>query len=52
MIPRPCSICLKGKGYTYTWPDRLGTTPWQDGKADEVLRQDYEFGRHGLAPRR
>lgn len=37
-------ICLKGKGYTYTWPDRLGTTPWRDGKSDEVMRQDYEFG--------
>ena len=37
-------ICLKGKGYTYTWPDRLGTTPWQNGKSGEVMRQDYEFG--------
>ncbi len=29
-------ICVKGKGYTYTWPDTLGTTPWRDGKADKV----------------
>src|SRR5450755_99694 len=35
-------ICVKGKGYTYTWPEALGITPWQDGKADQVLRQDYE----------
>jgi hypothetical protein len=35
-------ICVKGKGYTYTWPETLGLTPWQDGKADLVLRQDYE----------
>ena len=35
-------VCIKGKGYTYTWPDALGTTPWQDGKADKVMRQDYE----------
>ena len=35
-------ICIKGKGYTYTWPSSLGTTPWQDGKADQVMRQDYE----------
>jgi hypothetical protein len=35
-------ICLKGKGYTYTWPERLGTNPWQDGKASEVRRLDYE----------
>jgi len=35
-------ICLKGKGYTYTWPERTGETPWQDGKADQVRRVDYE----------
>ena len=44
-------ICLKGKGYTYTWPEALGTTPWQDGKADKVLRQDYEpVGMVSAAP--
>ena len=37
-------ICLKGKGFTYTWPDVLGTQPWQAGKADMVMRQEYEFG--------
>ena len=37
-------ICLKGKGYTYTWPEALGTTPWKDGKAEFVKRQDYVFG--------
>jgi hypothetical protein len=35
-------ICIKGKGYTYTWPARHGETPWKDGKADVVQRQDYE----------
>ncbi len=35
-------VCVKGKGYTYTWPEALGTTPWKDGKADKILRQDYE----------
>jgi len=35
-------VCIKGKGYTYTWPETLGTAPWRDGKADKVLRQDYE----------
>src|SRR5712672_3873521 len=35
-------ICVKGKGYTYTWPDALGIKPWQDGNSDKVLRQDYE----------
>ena len=37
-------ICLKGSGYTYTWPDALGVTPWRDGHGEKVLRQDYEFG--------
>ena len=35
-------ICLTGKGYTYTWPDALGMTPWKDGHADKIMRQDYE----------
>src|SRR5262249_17400907 len=35
-------VCIKGKGYTYTWPEPLGTTPWKDGSADKILRQDYE----------
>ena len=37
-------ICLKGKGYTYTWPEALGSRPWEAGKAEFVKRQDYEFG--------
>ena len=44
-------ICLKGKGYTYTWPERNGVTPWKDGKADEVKRVDYEpVGMVSAAP--
>ena len=35
-------ICLKGKGYTYSWPEHLGERPWQNGHADEVRRLDYE----------
>jgi hypothetical protein len=35
-------ICLKGKGYTYTWPEKFGENPWQDGHADKVRRLDYE----------
>jgi quercetin dioxygenase-like cupin family protein len=35
-------ICIKGKGYTYTWPSTLGTRPWEDGLSDQVMRQDYE----------
>ena len=44
-------ICIKGKGYTYTWPEKLGPTPWKDGKADEVKRVDYEpVGMVSAAP--
>ncbi len=35
-------VCVKGKGYTYTWPEALGITPWQNGKAEFIKRQDYE----------
>src|ERR1700716_889987 len=46
-------ICVKGKGYTYTWPEALGTTPWKNGKADKILRQDYEpVGMVSAAPMR
>ena len=37
-------ICVKGKGYTYTWPEGLGPRPWEAGKGEKVMRQDYEFG--------
>jgi len=38
-------LCLKGKGYTYTWPaDVIGMRPWESGKAELVKRQDYEYG--------
>jgi quercetin dioxygenase-like cupin family protein len=44
-------ICLKGKGYTYTWPERAGLTPWKDGRADLVKRVDYEpVGMVSAAP--
>jgi len=35
-------ICIKGKGYTYTWPSSEGPTPWKDGKTEKIMRQDYE----------
>src|ERR1700733_3722736 len=44
-------ICIKGKGYTYTWPERLGVTPWKDGKQNEIKRVDYEpVGMVSAAP--
>lgn len=44
-------VCLKGKGYTYTWPAALGQKPWEQGFADKVMRQDYEpIGLVSAAP--
>jgi hypothetical protein len=44
-------ICIKGKGYTYTWPAKYGETPWKDGLQEHVLRQDYEpVGMVSAAP--
>jgi len=44
-------ICIKGKGYTYTWPASEGPTPWKDGKTDKIMRQDYEpVGMVSAAP--
>src|SRR5881397_4386348 len=35
-------VCIKGKGYSYTWPDRLGMQPWSAGAGDQVKKQTYE----------
>lgn len=44
-------ICLAGKGYTYAWPREIGTRPWETGRADRVVRQDYEpVGMVSAAP--
>jgi quercetin dioxygenase-like cupin family protein len=44
-------ICLKGKGYTYSWPERYGPTPWNDGNTDDIMRLDYgPFGIVTAAP--
>jgi quercetin dioxygenase-like cupin family protein len=44
-------ICLQGKGYTYTWPEHLGPTPWKDGKSQLIKRVDYEpVGMVSAAP--
>ena len=41
-------ICLKGKGYTYTWPEQAGVTPWKDGKERSDQARRLRAGRHGL----
>jgi mannose-6-phosphate isomerase-like protein (cupin superfamily) len=44
-------ICIKGKGYTHTWPEKLGITPWEDGNSDQVRRLEYEpIGMVSAAP--
>ena len=49
--PAAVLICLKGKGYTYTWPKKEGSTPWKDGKPEVVKRVDYEpVGMVSAAP--
>lgn len=40
----PMLICLDGEGYTLTWPDNLGVTPWRDGHGDRVRRIEYRQG--------
>src|SRR5258708_18492619 len=35
-------VCIKSKGYTYTWPRAIGMTAWKDGQSDQVYRQDFE----------
>ena len=44
-------ICVKGAGYTYTWPEECGVNPWRDGHGDKVKRVDYgPFGMVSAAP--
>ena len=40
----PVLVCLRGKGYSITWPKQAGTHPWEEGKGDLVKRQDYVPG--------
>lgn len=42
--PGPVLVCLRGEGYTYTWPTALGPQPWENGRGDEVIRIDYAHG--------
>ena len=46
-------VCIKGKGYSVTWPDRLGMKPWEAGLGDQVKKQTYEpVGMISAAPMR
>ncbi len=37
-------ICIRGKGYTVTWPVEDGTHPWESGKGEVVEKQEYVAG--------
>ncbi|MGH7845660.1 MAG: cupin domain-containing protein, partial [Candidatus Binatia bacterium] len=44
-------VCIKGKGFSQTWPDRLGMRPWEAGLGDQVKKQTYEpVGMISAAP--
>jgi quercetin dioxygenase-like cupin family protein len=46
-------VCIKGGGYSYTWPDTLGMRPWDAGLGDKVKKQTYEpVGMISAAPMR
>jgi len=46
-------VCIKGKGYSLTWPDTLGMRPWEAGQGDKVRKQTYEpVGMISAAPMR
>ena len=40
----PVLLCLRGKGYTITWPMEAGVQPWEAGNGHMVQRQDYVPG--------
>jgi hypothetical protein len=40
----PVLICVRGRGYTYTWPAEIGIRPWEAGKGDRVKYQEYVAG--------
>lgn len=42
--PGAILVCVKGGGYTLSWPKRFGTQPWATGAADEVIRTEYGTG--------
>lgn len=42
--PSPILVCLRGEGYTYTWPRQYGAHPFADGHGEKVLRADYVPG--------
>ena len=48
--PAATIVHLGGSGYSLMWPRSLGTTPWKDGKGDQVTRVDWEEGTVVIPP--
>jgi quercetin dioxygenase-like cupin family protein len=47
----PVVVCVRGKGYSITWPREIGIRPWETGQGHLVKRQDYvEGGLVSAAP--
>ena len=40
----PVVVCVRGKGYSITWPREIGIRPWETGQGHLVKRQDYVAG--------
>lgn len=37
-------VCLKGRGYSFNWPNELGPHPWENGHGDKVQITEYKDG--------
>lgn len=37
-------VCLRGRGYTFSWQTSLGPTPWRDGHGAQVNMVEYVPG--------
>ena len=46
--PPPCSICVKGKGYTYTWPEDARHHAVAERQGRQGLAPGLRAGRHGF----
>lgn len=48
--PSSTIVLLNGTGYSLMWPSSIGTTPWKDGKEDQVKRVNWGTGTMVVPP--
>ena len=48
--PSSTIVLLGGTGYSLMWPSSLGTSPWSEGKGDQVKRVDWKRGIMVIPP--